>query len=492
MTIQSSGTISLLTLQDEFTGSNPISLSEYYRGTALVNTNVQSENNNMVASGAISLSTFYGSAKNAWVVSWGDSETYSTKSVAVNYWSRIYYSIGTDFSVSPYGILLSKFGDSGSTYWLRKIIASGYDFSGNDVAFDSVNNFIYSVGTINYNGNDIALFKTDADTAITLLAWTYGNANYQGYPTITFGNSNVFMSCISGFSSTPGILTAKFNSSGTVLAQPTISSITSDHFYNENVGCHYGRYDAAVYVLAYQNANGLILAKYNDSLTLLWTLQMNTSTVNLQQSKPTTDSYGNVYLLAQTNGPYPVPGSYPIRYGTALIKLNSSGTVLWARSLSDPTNATSSVSGRSVVVDSFDNVIVGALWTNQYNQQHGLYVKYSSSGVIQWMRTFLHYTGYTGGMSFMGIDHKNDLLMTEPRRGRLIKVPTSNAPFPGGTFASQIFPGGATGVVQDATHNVYTFTPSNIGTGTSSSVTGALGFSSPAAPSVIKADIFGP
>jgi hypothetical protein len=493
MTIKTSGTISLLELQNEFGGSNPISISEYYSGTALVNSNVRSENNNMVASGAISLATFYGSAKNAWVVSWGDLETsgYSTSSVAVDA-SRNCYSVGTDFSISPIGVLLSKFDSVGNTVWLRRITTSGYDLNGKDVALDLVNGWIYSVGTINFNGNDIALYKTDSSTAATAIAWIYGNVNFQSRPTITVGNANIFMSCISGIITTAGVVTTKFNSSGTVLAQPGIFSTTSNHFYITDIGCHYDTLNNVVYVAAYQSVTGLILAKYNESLTLLWTIQMNQALVDIQQSKPATDSSGNVYLLAGTNGPYPVPGSYPSRYGTALIKLNSSGTVLWARSLSDPTNASSSVQGRSVVVDSFDNVIVGALWNNSLNQQHGLYVKYSSSGVIQWMRTFLHYTGYLGGMARMAIDSKNDLLMTEDRRGRVIKVPTSNAPFPGGIYASQIFPGGATGVVQDATHTVNTFTPSSITTATSSAVTAALGFTPVTGPSVIKADIFGP
>ena len=92
----------------------------------------------------------------------------------------------------------------------------------------------------------------------------------------------------------------------------------------------------------------------------------------------------------------------------------------------------------------------------------------------------------------MAIDSNNDLLMTEPRRGRLIKVPTSTAPFPGGIFASQIFPNDATGVVQDAAHTVTTFTPSNIGTATSSSSVTGLTASWVTGPSVIKADIFGP
>lgn len=59
MALQSSGAISLNDIQTEFGGSNPISLSEYYRNGGLVTSN----NTNVPTSGTISLSNFYGAVK---------------------------------------------------------------------------------------------------------------------------------------------------------------------------------------------------------------------------------------------------------------------------------------------------------------------------------------------------------------------------------------------------------------------------------------------
>ena len=56
MALPSSGTITLAQVQTEFGGSNPISLSEYYRGGAYVTSN----NTSVPTSGAIALSDFYG------------------------------------------------------------------------------------------------------------------------------------------------------------------------------------------------------------------------------------------------------------------------------------------------------------------------------------------------------------------------------------------------------------------------------------------------
>jgi hypothetical protein len=58
MALQSSGAISLSDIQTEFGGSNPTSLSEYYRGGSnVINASV---NNSIPTSGAISLTDFYG------------------------------------------------------------------------------------------------------------------------------------------------------------------------------------------------------------------------------------------------------------------------------------------------------------------------------------------------------------------------------------------------------------------------------------------------
>ena len=56
MAIVGSGAVSLGALQTEFGGSNPISMSEYYRSGAYVG----SSNTGVPTSGAVSLSNFYG------------------------------------------------------------------------------------------------------------------------------------------------------------------------------------------------------------------------------------------------------------------------------------------------------------------------------------------------------------------------------------------------------------------------------------------------
>ena len=60
MTIKSSGSLALTEIQAEFGGSNPVSLSEYYRGGSYVTDN----NTGVPTSGEVSLAAdFYGTAK---------------------------------------------------------------------------------------------------------------------------------------------------------------------------------------------------------------------------------------------------------------------------------------------------------------------------------------------------------------------------------------------------------------------------------------------
>lgn len=71
MAIVSSGAIPLSALQTEFGGSNPVSLSEYYRGGSYTTSN----NTGVPTSGAISLSQFYSTTAADYIpaaVAWGD------------------------------------------------------------------------------------------------------------------------------------------------------------------------------------------------------------------------------------------------------------------------------------------------------------------------------------------------------------------------------------------------------------------------------------
>lgn len=73
MALPSSGPLALTQIQTEFGGSNPISMSEYYRGGAFVTSN----NTTVPTSGAISISNFYGTTKRVFIPLTISSSTYN-------------------------------------------------------------------------------------------------------------------------------------------------------------------------------------------------------------------------------------------------------------------------------------------------------------------------------------------------------------------------------------------------------------------------------
>ena len=63
MTLPNSGPVTFASIQTEFGGSNPISLSEYYRGGSLVPNH--GNTSNIPTSGTISVNNFYGTSQQA-------------------------------------------------------------------------------------------------------------------------------------------------------------------------------------------------------------------------------------------------------------------------------------------------------------------------------------------------------------------------------------------------------------------------------------------
>lgn len=97
MALPSSGAISLANIQTEFGGSNPISLSEYYRGGAYVTAN----NTGVPTSGAIQLDDFYGAVKQfSFTISSNYSTPQNLRSLAIAAgWNGVDYLVVTNNAI---------------------------------------------------------------------------------------------------------------------------------------------------------------------------------------------------------------------------------------------------------------------------------------------------------------------------------------------------------------------------------------------------------
>lgn len=88
------------------------------------------------------------------------------------------------------------------------------------------------------------------------------------------------------------------------------------------------------------------------------------------------DANGNIYLCGATRANGTVP------YQAFVAKLDSSGTILWQKTL---TSATSNVEANGIAIDGVGNVYVTGYVTNSTSDV--LLVKYDTNGFLQWQRT---------------------------------------------------------------------------------------------------------
>ena len=83
MALPSSGPLTFQAIQNEFGGSHPISLSEYYRNGGLVPSN----NTNVAESGAINVGSFYDAVNEIGVAVSSGASTYNVQTAFSSYWN---------------------------------------------------------------------------------------------------------------------------------------------------------------------------------------------------------------------------------------------------------------------------------------------------------------------------------------------------------------------------------------------------------------------
>lgn len=117
MTLQTSGAISLSQVQSEFGGSNPVSMSEYYRGGSYVPTTVTGSAGAWSSYQANASTYYWSDVGNSGTVTieWNNVQVGSFQSSATTYTTGGYeYQKGTQFSSSGGGK-----GGGPTTYYYR-------------------------------------------------------------------------------------------------------------------------------------------------------------------------------------------------------------------------------------------------------------------------------------------------------------------------------------------------------------------------------------
>ena len=360
MTLPSSGQISLNDIQNEFGGSNPIALSEYYSGGSLVASGTTGADGVIPTSGTISTHNFYGAS--AYIPSyWLGASAYGSSAVVFGFGggglaidsagNPVAKSGSTGMAASG----ISKIGKTGAFQW--EYYMAGYgtgDGNGGGVGVDS-SDYIYDM-TIYcpYWGYQTISKLSPSGT----VQWQYNCTQYSSASNFhgAGGGNLFFMGASSGWAGGPWQLHA-FNTSGTMVWSRAIncggwstgvSGVQADSSGNSFYA----------YADYWSNCSGAL--KYNSSGVCQYAVGFGSSgDKSIMDHCPSGNNDGNSYVTGNS-----YPGS-----STIVIKLNSSGGVVWARQISGI------YSGYSCTSDTAGNVYIAG---------GNMVAKWNSSGTLQW------------------------------------------------------------------------------------------------------------
>jgi len=386
--------------------------------------------------------TLYAKWNIATTAIWARSVTAGTNrsifnSVAVDTSGNIYaagyqygtgsYTYGTGVSVagtySGPNVVLVKYDSSGTALWARSVSVGTNSSIFNSVAVDS-SDYIYVAGEQYWYGSytygagvsvagpgstNVVLVKYDTTgTALWARSVTGGGSNKSSFNSVAIDSSgNVYaagyqygsLSYGEGVTATgiseKSVVLVKYNSSGTALwATGLLSgtdvsyfkSITVDSLGNVYAaGYQYGTesytYGTGVSVSGTYSGDNVVLVKYDSLGTALWAKSVSAGANNSYFNSVAIDSSGNVYTAGYQNG----TGSFTYGTGASVSGTNSlHNAVLVKYDLTGSAlwaRSLSSVTNyslfTSVSVNSFGNIYVAGV---------GNLAKYDSSGTTIWVK----------------------------------------------------------------------------------------------------------
>jgi uncharacterized repeat protein (TIGR02543 family) len=315
--------------------------------------------------------------------------------------------------------LYAKFTDA---LWAKSVTAGNDTSSFSSVAVDSSGNVYaagrqWGTGSFTY-GEGVSVAGTYADDANVVLVKYDSSGTALWAKSVTAGTNR------SSFNS------VAVDSSGNVYAAGRQSG-SGSYTYGETYG------EGVSVAGSYSNAN-VVLVKYDSSGVALWAKSVTAGTNESRFNSVAVDSSGNVYAagiqwgtgsLTYGEGVSVAGGSYA-GYNVVLVKYDSSGTALWAKSVTAG-NDTSSFS--SVAVDSSGNIYAAGLQKGAGSYTYGagvsvagtyadingsnvVLVKYNSSGAALWAKSVTAGTDWSGFYS-VAVDSSGNVYAAGYQRG---------------------------------------------------------------------------
>lgn len=302
-------------------------------------------------------------------------------------YGNIYLSGLTNTFSGNNDAFIAKYSNNGKVIWQKTLGSSGVDrFFNIRVSPDG---YIYAVGnttSIGSGSNDALIAKYDSEGNIV---WqkVWGGTAAETYVALDFDNDGNVYAGGGTETSTPGTIRAfaivKYNSSGVVQWQRAIGG-TSTAGGEYTRGISVNKTTGYVYLTgsasslqASSGSNDLCLVEYDLSGNLQFQVSIGLSSSDTSRGICIGES-SNIYLVGNTASTG--SGSDDM----ILAKYNDSGTLIWQRMIGGP----SSDFGYDIFYDSDGVFAIGSTISAGRGSRSILITKYNTSGAIQWQRVF--------------------------------------------------------------------------------------------------------
>ena len=313
---------------------------------------------------------------------------------------------------------LGQYSELGNLNWQRSI--GGSDASDyyadnellNDVAISPDGDYVYTVGTNTNSGwnNNVLIIKYDKDGNIQWKKeWGQSGTLENCWTCATDSNGNLFVGGGIQFisQSTYFAFMLRIMNTGGSSGVPGTSTVIYPHTYGQEITTYrdivVDDNDNLYACGSGGNPSDAFIVKYNASPNNVIQWQKNISrgsTYYEAIESLAVDTSGNVYGVGYSN---PNSGGDGV-----LLKFNSSGALQWSKYIGN----TGERSTYGVACDRQDNVyVIGNDKTNQSPYRDVLIVKVNSSGTVQWKRSLGAINRYCNGYS-IDIDSQDNVVIS--------------------------------------------------------------------------------
>jgi len=236
--------------------------------------------------------------------------------IAVDGSSNVYVSASSyDLGAAVYKLLIAKYDTSGTIQWQRTLSGASNSYTG--IALDSANNVYACIAGGTGNAQ---IVKYDTSGTIQWQKALVGSAtSFVAAAVDSSGNIYFTGSTSNQGAGLNDVIIAKYDTSGTLQWQRILGGTSQDYGYGIAVDSSGNAYVTGCANATYSPPGTIFIAKYNTSGTIQW--QRTLSSSNAVGWGITVDAIGNYYVAAQFGSfgliiKLPGDGSLTGTYGT--------------------------------------------------------------------------------------------------------------------------------------------------------------------------------